>query len=324
MASDSPEGCKQDDLSALVDALEPLLLDRLSAKLMQRLGDKEWKNNLFVPSTDVYTSSPDSPFMQHSTCSSRDFFHPAFKRLYGLLNFSPFFFHRKYWEWVFILHHISKHCRLAGQRGLGFGVGATEPLAAVFAKFGAFVTATDAPPEIGTGGGWTIDRSFANRVDDLPHEGIVDKDAFRRLVVFRECDMNAIAEDLTDYDFCWSSCCLEHLGNLHLGIEFIINSVEKTLKVGGIACHTTEFNLSSNDETVSEGATVLYRHRDIVQLIDRLRARGHLVDDLRVAPDSFVMDGYVDTPPFGPPLHLKLSLLGFTSTSLGLVIRRGR
>ena len=101
---------------------------------MQRLGDKVWKNNLFVPSTDVYASSPDSPFMQYSTCSSRDFFHPEFKRLFGLLNFSPFFFHRKYPEWVFILHHISKHCDLAGQRGLGFGVGATEPLAAVFAK----------------------------------------------------------------------------------------------------------------------------------------------------------------------------------------------
>ena len=74
---------------------------------MQRLGDKVWKNNLFVPSTDVYASSPDSPFMQYSTCSSRDFFHPEFKRLFGLLNFSPFFFHRKYPEWVFILHHIS-------------------------------------------------------------------------------------------------------------------------------------------------------------------------------------------------------------------------
>jgi hypothetical protein len=161
-------------------------------------------------------------------------------------------------------------------------------------------------------------------VDDLPHEGIVDHATFRRRVSFRECDMNAIPDDLVDYDFCWSSCCLEHLGNLRNGIEFIVNSVEKTLKIGGVACHTTEFNLSSNDETVEEGATVLYRHRDIVELIERLTARGHFVDELRIAPDSLVMDGYVDTPPFGPPVHLKLALLGFTSTSLGLAIRRGR
>lgn len=75
--------------------------------------------------------------------------------------------------------------------------------------------------------------------------------------------MNAINANLQDYDFCWSSCALEHLGDLRRGFDFIINSVEKTLKVGGIACHTTEFNLSPNDTTVASGPTVLYRRKDL-------------------------------------------------------------
>ena len=94
--------------------------------------------------------------------------------------------------------------------------------------------------------------------------------------------------------------------------------------MGGIACHTTELNLSSNDATVEEGLTVLYRRRDVEQLIEELTARGHSVEEFKIAPDSLAIDGYVDTPPFGPPVHLKLDLHSYTCTSAGLVIRRGR
>jgi len=111
-------------------------------------------------------------------------------------------------------------------------------------------------------------------------------------------------------------------GDLAERLGLIINSVEKTLKVGGVACHTTELNLSSNDVTVEEGLTVLYRRLE--QLVQLIIARGHHVHDLKIAPDSLAIDGYVDTPPFGPPVHLKLDLHNYTCTSVGLVIKRGR
>lgn len=310
-------------LGALVEALEPRLLDRLTPQVLERFGDRTWKKNLFVPSVDVYRAGESEPFMAYSTCSSRDFFHPEFKRIFDSFHFSPFFFHRKYWEWVFIFHHVSK-LRLEGKRGLGFGVGATEPLSAAFARAGARIVATDAPAEIGIGRGWAVGGAFAGKVAELRHEGIIDRETLGERVAFRECDMNAIPEDLRDFDFCWSSCCLEHLGTLRTGLDFIVNSVERTLKVGGVACHTTEFNLSSNEATVEEGPTVLYRRRDIDQLIQGLAARGHHVEEFKTAPDSLVIDGYVDTPPFGPPVHLKLDLCNYTCTSAGLVIRRGR
>ena len=307
----------------MLDRLTPQLLDRLAPQLLERFGDQNWKKNLFVPSVDVYRVGENEPFMAYSTCSSRDFFHPEFKRIFDSFHFSPFFFHRKYWEWVFVYHHVAKLLS-EGKRGLGFGVGATEPLSAAFARSGARIVATDAPEEIGIGSGWASGGEFVRDIAQIRHEGIVDRETLGDRVAFRECDMNSIPEDLRDFDFCWSSCCLEHLGTLQKGIDFIINSVERTLRVGGIACHTTELNLSSNDATVEAGLTVLYRRRDVEQLIEELTARGHSVEEFKIAPDSLAIDGYVDTPPFGPPVHLKLDLHSYTCTSAGLVIRRGR
>jgi hypothetical protein len=113
------------------------------------------------------------------------------------------------------------------------------------------------------------------------------------------------------------------LGSLEQGIAFIVKSVEQTLKPGGIACHTTEYNLSSNDQTVTTGATVIYRRRDIDDLIAELRRRGHQVDVFSVAPDAHEIDRYVDIAPFSPHGHLKLLLEGYAATSMALTIRRG-
>lgn len=303
------------EFNALVERLTPILLQRLVA-------EKPWRDNIFIPDMDVYRVDPNADFMVYSTCSSRDFFHPEFQRLSTLIGIPPVF-HRKYWEWVYVVHHAYRTGAVRpGARGLVFGVG-QETLPAVFAASGMHVTATDAPVEIGVGAGWQSGNEFAQALAAMPN-GTLDREEFERLVEWRECDMNNIDPALTDYDFCWSSCCFEHLGDLQKGIDFVVNSVEKTLRLGGIAIHTTEFNLSSNEDTVESGQTVIYRRKDIEQLISELRQRGHAVDALKIAPDSLAIDSYVDTPPYHAPPHLKLALDGYTSTSVGLVVRRGR
>jgi len=210
-----------------------------------------------------------------------------------------------------------------GRRGLGFGVG-TEPLPAVFAKLGVQVMATDAPSEIAHAAGWQKTEEFAASLNDLYKPEIIGRERFDAQVAFRTCDMTAIAPEFSGYDFCWSSCCLEHLGSLRAGLDFIRDSVEKVLRVGGVACHTTEFNLSSDERTVEDGGCVLYRRRDIEAFIVEMRERGHHVADLRIAPDTHAADWYVDVPPYRQDPHLKLELLGYTTTSAGLVITRGR
>lgn len=307
----------------LVSAVEGPVLARVSEMIKSEMQGLE-RPKPFIPAPGIFTLGPEEPFMNCSSCSARDFFHPRFKELWDALHVDhPYFLHRKYWEWVYIANALGP-LSTEGKRGLSFAVGSTETLSAYFASLGAKITATDAPPEIGIGAGWQKSGEFAMGFDSIPYKGILPFDLMKERVEYREANMNAIPVDLVDYDFCWSSCALEHLGTLQQGLDFVINSVERTLKVGGMACHTTELNLSSNQDTVESGATVLYRKRDLDTLIQTLRSRGHHVEDLRIAPDSLAIDGYVDTPPYGPPLHLKLKLLGYVSTSVAIVVTRGR
>lgn len=288
-------------------------------KIMQRLAnEKPWQRNLFTPAIETYVGTSAS-FMTYSSCSAADFFHPHFHEISREIGVTVSF-QRKFWEWVFIVYHLRTAIKPNG-RGIVFGVG-EETLPALFASRGAKITATDAPSEIGVNSGWKASHEYAGNLAALPN-GNMDRESFEKAVEWRECDMNAIDPSFTDYDFCWSSCCLEHLGSLRAGLDFILNTVEKVLKVGGRAVHTTELNLSSNDLTVTEGQTVLYRRRDLESFIEEVRSRGHRIQPLRIAPDSMAVDGYVDTPPYSYP-HLKLELEGHVATSVGLVIERGR
>lgn len=271
----------------------------------------------FLPDLARLRKPRTAPFMAYGTCSSADFFHPEFHRLCGLMGVGVGY-HRKLWEWVFIAHHVMKVVEI-GTRGLGFGVG-SEPMAGMFAREGVLVTATDAPHEIGLASGWDSGDQLASGLAAIPSLGM-DRAQFERQVEFRECDMNAICPDLTDYDFCWSSCALEHLGDLQAGLDFIRNSVA-TLRPGGVAVHTTEYNLGSNDRTIAEGPCVLYRRRDLDALAAELEAEGHTVEPFVAAPDSSVIDGFVDMPPYVHTPHLKLLYDGFVTTSAGLVIHK--
>ncbi len=147
-------------------------------------------------------------------------------------------------------------------------------------------------------------------------------DLFEKNVTFRECDMNAIPDDLTGYDFCWSACALEHLGSIEKGLDFIVRSVE-CLKPGGWAIHTTELNLSSNYDTVDNLDTVLFRRQDFEALAARLTALGHHVTPFDFDPGVKPVDLYIDVPPYREDPHLKVALWGYSITSFGLMIQRG-
>jgi hypothetical protein len=134
--------------------------------------------------------------------------------------------------------------------------------------------------------------------------------------------MNAIDADLKGFEFTWSCCSFEHLGSLEAGMQFVINSVENTLKPGGVAVHTTEFNLSSNDDTIDIGLTVLYGRRDMEELVSRLEALRHEVQPFVVAPDSHFLDFHVDLPPYLSEPHLKIKFGRHVTTSAGIVVKK--
>lgn len=311
-------------LRAAVARIEELeaAVKRLSLALDIRLKHAA-SQETFIPNLAVPTAPPATPYMAYSTCNATDFTHADYRAHCAALGIAARY-HRKDWEHAFIVHHLRRAGVLQPNiRGLGFGVG-TERLPAYFASLGASIVATDAPRDLSEGEGWSATGQFSTSLDRLRFPDLIGTAEFDARVEFKPCDMNAIPPELHGFDFNWSSCCFEHLGSIEAGLAFIVNSVEHTLRVGGIACHTTEFNLSSDDETVSSGHTVLFRHRDFMRLADTLRERGHTLLPFTVAPISHHLDGYVDMPPYREIPHLKLQLQNHVTTSAGLVVRRGR
>lgn len=242
-------------------------------------------------------------------------------------------FHRKVWELCYVLQAIYENGLMqGGVRGLGFGCGA-EPLASYLAGRGVQVTVTDLSPEEAQAKGWVESNQHAATLDKAFYGNLVSREDFDRLVNLRQVDMNAIPDDLQDYDFCWSVCALEHLGSIAQGLDFIENSL-KTLKPGALAIHTTEFNINPDGPTVDNWPCVLFQRRHFEALAARLEALGHQVAPFDWNFGDKPMDKFVDLPPFshdlpdaighmyGHSLHLKLGLDGFPCTCFGLIIRK--
>lgn len=227
--------------------------------------------------------------------------------------------HRKQWEFTYIAQALAVHGVLApGRRGIGFGVG-REPLAALFASRGCDVLATDLDTSSAQARGWVDTDQHAHDVNFLNDRGICDPGLFQSHVSFQFMDMTNLTADVGAYDFCWSACCLEHLGSIAEGFRFIESSIA-LLRRGGVAVHTTEFNLRSDDETLTSGPTVLFRKKDIEAFVDALRARGYQCE-LNLKSGNSPMNAYVDLPPYSSDKHVRLQIDRYVTTSLGIIVR---
>jgi hypothetical protein len=276
-------------------------------------------NPQFYSPNNIVAGSVNGEYMTASNALARDFLHMEFYDFCQKLK-HPVVMHRKVWEWAFIYDRLRKADVLRPEkRGIGFGVGA-EKLPSLFASLGARIVATDAP----FAGHWQASGEYAGNKEQLFHPELISREQFDERVSFEFCDMNEINSHLKDYDFCWSSCAFEHLGSIEHGLDFVLNSVEGCLKVGGIACHTTELNLTSEDNTLETGVTVLYRKKDLERLSQTLIERGHSVEPLRIEAGAMPPDYLVDVPPYHSATHLKILLGSYVTTSVGIVVRRGR
>ncbi|MGN8118836.1 hypothetical protein [Labrys sp. 22185] len=285
-------------------------------------GDHE--NNLykaFVGTEMPEFSPPRSIGLTSALCHQRHFLLDQYRFWVKALKDKPRFL-RKQWEYVYIAQVLYERGMLSpGKRGLGFGVG-QEPLPSLFASFGAEVVATDQSLQSALDAGWVSTHQHIVDTSVLNERGICTDKMMRELVSFSEVDMNAIdSKFFGQFDFCWSSCSLEHLGSLQHGLDFIENSL-LTLKPGGVAVHTTEFNLTSNDATVESASISIYRKRDISSLVERLIMRGFKTShvDFDVENAGYA-EQVVDLPPYGRgEPHIRLRLGDFDATSICLVV----
>jgi hypothetical protein len=264
---------------------------------------------------------PMSPRRRSELCKQADFSLDAYRYWSSALGLVPAL-HRKHWEFFYLCQALYERELLElGRTGLGFGVG-REPLPALFASRGCNIVATDQAPDDAVRAGWQGTGQHADGLAALERPDICASAAFRERVSFEIADMNDIPAYLNDrFDFCWSACCLEHLGSLEHGLRFIENSIN-TLKLGGIAVHTTEFNLTSDLATLESRDLSIYRRCDIEALAKRLERAGHHVEPLDFTRGNTLSDGYVDLPPYHNEPHLRLRIGDYDCTSLGLIITR--
>jgi 2-polyprenyl-3-methyl-5-hydroxy-6-metoxy-1,4-benzoquinol methylase len=245
-----------------------------------------------------------------------------------------FLYHRKLWEFAFILQALHINGVVGpGKRGLGFGCG-TEPLPSLFAKYGASVIATDLDPFVSQDEkqGWIESGQHGTSLALVRQSKLCPDAALLENVSHEFVDMNKIPDKFTEqFDFCWSACALEHVGSIELGLNFIENSA-KTLKPGGCAVHTTEFNFD-NTATIDNWPTVLFQRAHMESLAARLTDQGFEVVPFDFDPGSRILDGIFDTPPFPWEVdqlsfniqptfnYMKTALAGFPCTSIGIIVK---
>jgi hypothetical protein len=277
---------------------------------------------------DCGPAAPEGTGLTSQVCRFGTLDSPTFRRWVSRLG-DAWDAHRKKWELAYICQVLAERGLLAaGARGLGFAVG-TEKLPAFLAAHGCRITATDLPADDERNRAWAATGQWAGNLEALNAHALCPAAEFRERVRYRPVDMNDIPADLRGYDFTWSTCSFEHCGSVELGLRFLERQME-CLRPGGLAVHTTEFNLTSNDDTIADGPCVIFRLRDIEEVCRRLVDQGHAVEPLDVDPGSHELDRFVDPPPYyesakephGRIKHLRLGLFGYASTSIGLIIRK--
>jgi len=253
-------------------------------------------------------------------CKAKDWQADWFKRWLNELR-EPARFHRKQWEFIYVMQSLwERGCIQKGKKGLAFAVG-SEPLPSIFANYECEILATDIFPEQGKEKGWTTGDQLCFGIESLNKRGLCSDEVLKKYVQYRAVDMNNIPAGLTGFDFNWSSCSFEHLGTIDKGIAFLKNQLN-TLKPGGWAVHTTEFNVSSNEQTLDNCDTVIFRMKDIEKLVAKLRNLGHRVETVDYSLGGLPEDFDIDVHPHSQDVHLRLQLNEFVVTSIGLIIQK--
>ena len=206
----------------------------------------------YVPSSGVCaTSTSTGEFMRYSTCNATDLMHPRFAEISDAVepsssdgtescgNGSSSFIissHQALWR-----QEVTR-AWFRGRRG--------EASGALRQAWARRSMVTDAPHDIGAAAGWIETGQHVSSLARIRYTDLVDGEIFDANVAYRTCDMNEIPSDLVGFDFNWSSCCFEHLGSLEAGVRLRPARSRDAATWRGVAVHTTELNLSSNDETV--------------------------------------------------------------------------
>jgi len=280
----------------------------------------------------VTLPEPPATSLLSKPCQQQDFETLWLRYWAGEMRL-PIYFHRKLWEYAYVLQALHEHGAIApGLRGIGFGCG-EEPIPSLLAARGADIVVTDLPPDEAVQRGWATTGQHAGHLDRIYRADLCDRASFDRHVSLEWVDMTDIPRRFAaQFDFCWSACALEHLGSLDAGLQFVI-AAAKVLKPGGVMVHTTEYNFGVEEKTLETGPVVLYRRSHFEALARQLTSEGLNVSALDFDLGNKPLDQFIDLPPYGwagselpfnmySNAHLRFAFQGFPYTSIGIIARR--
>ena len=191
--------------------------------------------------------------------------------------------HRKLWERCAVAQALEERDMLRpGRKGIGFAVG-QEPLPSIFAAHGVHLVASHFHFE-------GVTRSLGhNRPTRRLTQGYslaqgAVRSRFRSAGHVRD-HRHARSERSSSRSlrFRLEFVLIRTPWHSRGWSTFLVDSLE-SLKPAGVAVHTTEFNVSSNDATVESSANVIYRRKHIEAFDARLRGMECGIEALNTDP----------------------------------------
>jgi SAM-dependent methyltransferase len=191
-------------------------------------------------------------------CDAADWFNPEMLTvIQNELQENPRF-HRKQWEFAMIFLALKKYGFLRPDAlGLSLGGGKERVLYAI-ARHIQHLTVTDL---------YELDTTWDCAKTADPDEFIKSHKPFEvedsRLKALR-MDMRELEFEDDSFDFCYSSCAIEHIGDY---ADFLrhLNEVQRVLKEGGIYVFTTEFHFGN--ETIQDSHNYIFSPQYLCDLI---------------------------------------------------------
>ena len=194
-------------------------------------------------------------------CDAADWFDEEFYRVVKDELREDVRFHRKQWEFAMIFLTLKKYDLLNDNKiGLSMG-GGNERVLYSIAKYAKKLYVTDLYDESTS---WDCART------ENPQEFVLNSKPFpidnNKLSVQR-MDMRDLKFDDNTFDFCYSSCAVEHIGAFD---DFVnhFNEVYRCLKEDGIYVFTTEFLFSS--KTIKDENNYLFSPEYLNKLFETI------------------------------------------------------
>lgn len=191
-------------------------------------------------------------------CDAADWFDPEIDRVITEELREVPRFHRKQWEFAAIFLALRKHGLLnASSIGLSMG-GGKELLLYAIARHVRQLIVTDLYDTVTTWDCARTDDPDAFIKSDVPLP--VDVSRLKAL----RMDMRALSFDDGAFDFCYSSCSIEHIGEREDFLQHL-REVYRVLKVGGMYAFTTEVHYGR--EVIMDPANYVFSLQYLADLI---------------------------------------------------------